>query len=151
MKRIRRKRRRFRLSVESMESSRKASVGPQCHEFLSSSLEPEISGPMKTKSAAWRLQPQLHNCKLHVTQKSSPMHFEKLLKIKNYFRGEYYALLLVSGDQCEVLFAAIAPIVLCIVCRDSKSEASIETLGTKKSSVLANPVQRKRGKRGYCV
>ena len=106
---------------------------------------------MKTKSAAWRLQPQLHNCKLHVTQKSSPMHFEKLLKIKNYFRGEYYALLLVSGDQCEVLFAAIAPIILCIVCRDTKSEASIETLGTKKSSVLANPVQRKRGKRVYCV
>ena len=102
---------------------------------------------MKTKSAAWRLQPQLHNCKLHVTQKSSPMHFEKLLKIKNYFRGEYYALLLVSGDQCEVLFATIA-IVLCIVCRDTvKSEASIEPLGTKKSSVLANPVQRKRGKK----
>ena len=79
------------------------------------------------------------------------MHFEKLLKIKNYFRGEYYALLLVSGDQCVVLFAAIAPNVLCSVCRDTKSEASIETLGTKKSSVLANPVQRKRGKRGYCV
>ena len=104
---------------------------------------------MKTKSAAWRLLPQLHNCKFDVTQKSSSLHFEKLLKIQNYFRGEYYALLLVSGDQCEVQIAAIA-IVLCIVCRDSKSEASIETLGTKKSSVLANPVQRKRGKRVNC-
>ena len=106
---------------------------------------------MKTKSAAWRLLPQLHNCKFDVTQKSSSLHFEKLLKIQNYFRGEYYALLLVSGDQCEVLFAAIAPNVLCSVCRDTKSEASIKTLGTKKSSVLANPAQRKRGKRVYCV
>ena len=70
----------------------------------------------------------------------------------NSFRGEKYVLLLMSGDtKCEVHIAAIAPNVLCNVCRDIKSEASIETLGTKKSSVLANPVQRKRGKRVYCV
>ena len=105
---------------------------------------------MKTKSAAWRLLPQLHYCKFSREQKNVHHH---QLRIVNSFRGDYYYVLLpVSGDtECEVHIAAIAPNVLCIVCRDTKSEASIETLGTKKSSVLANPVQRKRGKRVYCV
>ena len=94
---------------------------------------------MKTKSAAWRLLPQLHYCKFSGEQKNVHHH---QLRIVNSFRGDYYYVLLpVSGDtECEVHIAAIASNVPFSFCWDTfKSEACIEPLGNKKSFVLANP------------
>ena len=93
---------------------------------------------MKTKSAAWRLLPQLHYCKFSREQKNVHHH---QLRIVNSFRGDYYYVLLpVSGDtECEVHIAAIATNVPCMCWDTVKSEACIKPFGKKKSSVLANP------------
>ena len=124
---------RFRLYFQIQGSSLKPAWRPSVP-IYSSSIAANIGKKnyqLRCLSTSASHASQLHNCKFDVTQKSSSVRVEKLFTTRNYFRGECYVLLPVSGDtECEVHIAAIAPNVPCIVCWDTyKPEACIEPLG----------------------